>query len=353
MRINRATRAQAEHEASTTRPGDSMHLHAAGRHLIRALAALALAVGAAAAPALAADDMVFAVAKLPLSLPIYVAQAQGYFSDEKLALRIHDCDIGRTCLDRLTEGQVQLATSADTPIVFASLKGHRFGVLATIATTRNNIKIIARRGRGIATAADLPGKRVGTLVGTTAQYFLDLSLLSAGVEPGRVAIVPVTSAQVVQALADDRLDAISVFEPFAFQAARALGDQALVLANKRLRIETWNVVVSDSIAGTRDAELQALCRALDRAVGFIERHPAAARAILRDRLGLDEAAVDWIWSDTDYVVGLRQSLITGLEAQTRWALRNGHATGTPPNYLSYIRSGPLARVRPGAVSIVQ
>ena len=28
----------------------------------------------------AADELVFAVARLPLSLPVYVAQAQGYFA---------------------------------------------------------------------------------------------------------------------------------------------------------------------------------------------------------------------------------------------------------------------------------
>jgi hypothetical protein len=96
-----------------------------------------------------------------------------------------------------------------------------------------------------------------------------------------------------------------------------------------------------------------LCRAIDRATLFIAREPAKARTILRERLELDEAAVDWVWRDIVYGITLRQSLITGLEGQARWALRYGHATGTTPNYLDYVDTQPLARVRPGAASIVK
>jgi hypothetical protein len=87
-------------------------------------------------------------------------------------------------------------------------------------------------------------------------------------------------------------------------------------------------------------------------VRFIAAEPAQARAILQRRLGLDDAAAAWVLPDMDYALELRQSLIRSLEQQARWALRAGHASGTFPNYLEYMRPGPLEAVRPAAVSVV-
>lgn len=300
----------------------------------------------------AAGDLAFAVARLPLSLPVYVAEAKGYFDAEKLQVKTVDCEIGRQCLDLLLDGKTQLATTADAPIVISSLRGARFAILATIATTRNN-KIVTRRGRGITSIADLADRRVGTFVGTSAHYFLELNLLSSGIDPARVVVLPIQPADAAKAFASEAVDAVVVFEPFALNVVRALGAQAQVVPSRRLPADTWNVVVADALSGQRELELQGLCRALDRAMLFIASEPAQAREILRRRLGLDDAALEWVWKDTHYALELRQSLVTGLEGQTRWALRSGHATGTKPNYLEYIRMGPLSAVRPGAVSIVR
>ncbi|WP_374562957.1 ABC transporter substrate-binding protein [Ideonella sp.] len=304
-------------------------------------------------PAQASEALVFAVAKLPLSMPIYVAEAKGYFSAEKLDLQIADCDIGRQCLDRMLKGQAQLATSADSPIVFASLSGAKFSILATMATMHNFSKIIARRGLGIASVADLQDRRVGTFVGTSAHYFLEMSLLTAGVDPVRVKIVPVESSSVGPSLASGAVDALAVFEPFASSVLNNQAQQVRMLPSNGVQTDTWNVVAAYALHGQRDAELQGLCRALDKAIQFIAESPEEARAILRRRLALDTPTVDGVLKDIDFELELRQSLITGLEGQARWAVRGGLATGKTPNFLEYLRPEPLKHVRAGAVSIVR
>lgn len=306
-----------------------------------------------ATPVWAAADLIFAVAKIPLSLPVYVAEAEGYFKAENLALRIVDCEIGRQCLERLLDGQAQLATATGSPIVFASLRGAKFSILATIANSRTYNKIITRRGLGIAAVADLRSKRVGTFPGTSAHHHLELSLLAAGVDPSSVTIVPIQPATAARSLASGETDAEAVFEPFAFDVIHALGSQALVLPSRRLVTDTWNIVVSKSLDGQREVDLQRLCRALDRAIQFAADNPERARTIFQARLGLDREAFDRAWQDISFAIELRQSLITGLEGQARWAIRQGHVTGAVPNFLDYVRPDPLARVRAGAVSVVR
>ncbi|WP_284614781.1 ABC transporter substrate-binding protein [Aquabacterium humicola] len=310
----------------------------------------AIASGPAAA---AADPLVMAVARLPLSLPLYVAEARGFLSAEDAPVRIVDCDYGRRCLERLLAGGADLATVAVLPLVDSALRGERFGVLATIATTRNDTKIVTRRGSGIDAAAALVGRRVGTFVGTSAQYLLDLSLLAAGVDPATVQVRALQPADAVGALRAREVDALAVFEPYAWQAMQALGSQAQVITDRRLHVEPWSIVVSARVLPGRDAQLRALCRALDRAMRFIAEQPDEAWAILGRRLGYDAAAVAAMRRDIDFALELRQSLLTSLEGQARWALRGGHARGTMPNFLDYLVPGPLEAVRPDAVTVVR
>jgi NitT/TauT family transport system substrate-binding protein len=311
----------------------------------------ALACVAACLAAHAEQPLRFAVAQLPLSLPVFVAQDRGFFAAERLALQLVDCDFGKQCLERLLGGQADLATAADAPLALAlaGLRGERFALLATLGTLRSDSKVITHAGSGISTMKDLVGRRVGTTVGTSAQYSLDLGLLSADVDPALVTVVPIEPADAGAALADHRVDAVSAFEPYAYQAARALGAKAVVLRAVHFHAATWNLVASRP----RQPELQAMCRALDRAIRFIREHPDTARAILRARLRYDDAAIAWLWPDMSFRLELRQSLLSTLESQARWALRRGHASGRLPDFLDYIETAPLSAVRADAVGIVR
>jgi ABC-type nitrate/sulfonate/bicarbonate transport system substrate-binding protein len=315
-------------------------------------AALACALAVSAGPARAGQPLVFAVARLPMSLPVYVAEERGFFAAEGAAVNVAPCDIGRRCLERMLGGGADLATAASLPIVTASVQGQRFTIVASMASSRNDAKIVTRRGNGIDSAAALAGRRVGTFTGTSAHFLLELSLLAAGVDPRKVVVVPLEPGEVVAALQTGRVEAAAVFEPYAGRAVQALGTQMQVINDRRLHVESWNIVASASLGAERDADLQAVCRALLRAVRFIAAEPAEAQAILQRRLGLDDAAAAWLLPDIAYALELRQSLIRSLEQQARWALRAGHVRGALPNYLGYIRPAPLAAVRPGAVTVV-
>lgn len=301
----------------------------------------------------AQNELRLATARHPLSLPIYVAHDRGYFAAEKLAVRLVDCELGKECLDQMLQGQAKLATAAELPLALAALRRASFAVIATVARSANYSKIVVHGDSGIAGVKDLTGRRVGTFVGTSAHYFLETSLLAGGIDPATVQIVPLQPAGAVRALTNRQVDALAVFEPYVFDATRVPSVKARVLPFRRLNIDNWNVAVSTAGQAMDDRELEAVCRALDRATRFIAEHPADAREILHHRLQMDEAAIDWVWPDIEFRLELRQSLVTGLEAQARWALHGGHAQGVAPNFLEYVRTEALTRVRPAAVSIVK
>jgi len=300
-----------------------------------------------------AGELVFAVARTAMSLPIYVAQSEGYFAAENVSVRITDCAFGKLCLSQLLDGKAALCTAADLPIVFASFTSNRFAILATLATNRSDAKIVTRKSSKVRAPADLRGKKVGVAVGTSAHYFLDSVALLSGLDPASIQLVDLRTDEMTAQLLTNRVDALSAFEPFAFQAAKALADDALVLSTSRTYTLTWNIVAAKDGLTANDRDVEGILRALDRAIHLIEIDPGRAQSILKARLDLNDEGVAWVWPDLAFELGLTQSLIKTMEGEARWALRSGYAQGREPNYLRYIQEGPLNRVKPGSVAIVR
>ncbi|HSV69688.1 MAG TPA: ABC transporter substrate-binding protein [Methylibium sp.] len=298
-------------------------------------------------------EMAIAAAANPGSLPLYVAEAKGFFAAEGVAVRWLPCAFGKVCLRRVLDGQADLGTVADLPIALAAHAGARFSVVATINTSRDDTKIVTRRNSGITQASDLVGRSVGLHLGTTAQYALDSLMLLQGADPALVRLVNLQAGEGRTRLLARTVDAAALFEPYAFEAAQALGADALVIATGSIYKQTWNLAARVGPGAPTPADLEAMLRALDRACAWIQSHPAQAQALLRERTRMDAGLVASIWPGLDYALKLDQSLLTTLEGQARWALRIGMVQGSVPNYLPYLQAGPLRRVRPERVTIAE
>ena len=315
-------------------------------------ASLAALLACASWVAIAAP-LTLAIAETPAFAPALLAEAEGYYAAEGLDLKIVPCVNGRRCLKHLTDGEAQVATVADTPIVMASHAGARFDIVATFVSAYEN-RLIARADRGIRAAADLKGKRIGFVRGTTGQYYTDSFLIFNDIDPADVTLVPLEATDAVERLARGDVDAAGLYQPHGHLASQRLGRNAVVLPGARLTTVTINLVSQPADAGVRDDDLVKILRALKRACAFMAAEPARARALLATRLKLDPAVLDAIWSDYDYRVALEQSLIANLEAESRWALREGLVPRGPmPDYLRMFRPAPLRAVDRRAVSIVK
>ena len=308
------------------------------------------------APALAAGaELVLAVSRTSLSLPIYVAEAQGYFKAEGAAVRLQECIGGMRCIKHLFDGTAQLATASDLPVMFHSFERRDYAVLATFVTSVNDMKLVVRRSAGIERPRQLTGKRIATVRGASPHYYLDAYLLYHGIDPAAVTMVALPPERMAEALARREVDAVTVWEPFAWLSVQAVGDDALVLPNPRIYTQSFNLLADRRTIAGRDDELVRVLRALDRAVRHIREQPQAAQALLKTRLQLDQRFIDWAWRDFDYRLGLDQSLVSTIENEARWAVREGHVQGrtAPPNVLDLLDPGPLRRAVPGAVTTIK
>jgi NitT/TauT family transport system substrate-binding protein len=295
--------------------------------------------------------LTFAVSHSPQSLPVFIAESRGYFAAEGVKVTVKPYSSGQLCMTELLERRAQLATASELRVVFSSFERDDYVILATFAASTESVRIISRRSADILQTKQLVGKRIGVLVASSAHYYLDAFLLYHGIDPKSVKIVPTDPESLVGALQRKEVDAVAAFQQQAMMALQALGRDGVLLDGPRFYNQTFNVIAERGAARTQQAEIVKLLRALRRAERYIEEQPAAAQAVMRTRLKLDSETVDAIFQGISYRLRLDQSLVSTMEGQARWALREGHVAGDKkvPNYLHFIDPAPLKAAVPSLV----
>ena len=300
-----------------------------------------------------AAPLTLAVSSGPVSLPIYMAEARGFFKDEGLDLRLRECASGRECYQWLADGSVDVATAAELLVATGSGAHRDLAIFATISTSSYQIKLVARRSAQIAEVPQVRGKRIGTVLGSSAQYFLDNWLVFNDIDPKTVSIVGLAPDQLVKALATRAVDAVAIWEPLASSAALALGGDAVTFVSPRVYTQHFNLVGARATLERRDADIARLLRALLRAQRTIQAEPEAVRRLLAERLHLAPALVTTVMENQDYRVRLDQSLVTTMQSEARWAARNAGDARAGVDVLRAIEPAPLHRIDATAVGLAQ
>ena len=314
--------------------------------------ALGLLLQAASAllPASAAE-LLIGVTPSALSLPMDVAAEQGFFAAEGLAVRLVDCQSGPRCMQLLFDSRVQLTCVTELPVVFSSFQRADHAIVGSFASASGNIRLIGRRSTGVTDASQLPGKRVGVLLGTSSHYLLDTYLLFNGIDPQAIRLVPLQPEGVEAALADKEVDAVAGYLRHLLPLQRRLGDDAVVLKDLHLYTETYNLVGLRPFLTRQQGDVVKVLRAVQRAQRFIAEQPQQARAALQRRTRFEPAEVERVFPGFTYRLSLNQSLVSTMEAQARWAVREHRTDATLiPNYATFVDDAPLRQVAPALFS---
>jgi NitT/TauT family transport system substrate-binding protein len=295
------------------------------------------------------ERITLAAAAMPISAPVFVAQANGYFEQEGLQVELNTTAIGKEALQAVTSGKAQFCMVADTPILFAALRGEKIYVLANLADTKTYVAIVARKDRGIAGPQDLVGKRIGINPGTSGEYFLHAYLIFNGIPEDRIRKVEIKPLEMAAALARGEVDATVSWDPHLTEQRRALGAEGVTLSNDLIFRLWWNLVAAQDFVRTHPETVRKVLRALIRAQRYMEESPNEARRIMATYVNEGAGTLD----DFNFDVRLSQSLILTLEEQARWAIKAGLTDRREvPNFLPLMYTEGMEAIAPESVSVV-
>jgi len=288
----------------------------------------------------------------PLSSPLIIAQAKGFFKEFGLNIDIKQVKGGHLAFKSLMAGEVDIATSSEAVVMFNSFKRNDFSLFCTFVTSDNDVKILARSDSGINTISDFKGKKIGTILGTSAHFFLSQSLLISGVSEGEVKVFNLKPHEAKKTLASKKLDAIVAWEPYAYLAKKELGDKVKIIEHDRVYIETFNAITLRQYADRNTDKLSRFTQALIKATDYIKQHNEESQHIVANVLNKDLDVIKNTWSDYTFSVGLNQWLLTSMEAEARWAIEHKFLSVKDiPNYINFINTKPLEKISPESISV--
>ena len=288
-----------------------------------------------------------------LSGLIFLADERGRFAAHGLPAEVRAYPSGKLAYEALQRGEVSVATCASLPIVFGGLAQQDLRILAVVGSTANEMRVVARRDCGIATPADLRGKRIATQSASALHFFLHLFLLRNNVAEPALAVSFLSPEKLPAALTSGAVDAAVLREPLTSEALAVLGTNAVIFAAPGFYEKYYFLVTRREFLERQPATLAAILRGLLDAEELAKRDPAAAQAVVARRIGVPPAAVRGDWSWADFRVTLPQTVVLVLENEARWAVRTGLTPGGRfPDYLSLIDRTVLEQVRPEVVTLI-
>ena len=223
--------------------------------------------------------------------PFYIAQEQGFFTDEGLEVELVLMEDVKTRMPALAAGRVDAAaTTVDTVLNFYSDK-RPFRYLFAVDDSKGGDGIVANTS--ITTVADLKGKRIAFTEGSVSQFYLGVLLKEAGLSLKDIEMVNMTAGDAGAAFVAGRVDAAVTWEPWLTRGNQAEHGHVLVDSSTSPGLITDIIVTTVESLEARKADLQAFYRAWVRAIEWLKANEQEADAIMARGVGgwLEKAEV--------------------------------------------------------------
>lgn len=246
-------------------------------------------------------------------------------------------------------GQADIATNSETQALRGSVENPDLRFIFTVAECP--YRIVARRSAGISRLADLRGKRVGTQLESSGEFFLDAMLRTVGMTAEDVVRVPFmahTDAPISllpEALRSGKIDAVALWEPQVQRAKRAIGSDAIEFYDPAVYTEKFNLCTTQANLDNpaMRQRIVAFVRSLITAAQRLKVDPESGWQLVAKTAGLDVETVSDAWPCFNYPGTLATDLLDIFTRQEPWIARVQGRAPRPSQDLAKLIDGSVVR----------
>ncbi len=293
----------------------------------------------------------------PAMTLVMVAKDKGFFSEEGVEVELKEFTAGKFALQAFLSGSIDFAVSGEVPVCLASLQGNKIRVVSQVVeNTTKEVRVVALKDgteKDAKTYFKSKKRKLATSFGGGPEFFTYSFLQHHQIGKDEIEILSQTPQDMPAALESGSLDAISIFDPFAFIAERRLGDKVVTFADTALYSELYVLDVRPEQIEKNPEVIESILRAFVKAATFIEKNPDEAKQVMQKYTKLDRDVIDGIWQNFVFRPALVQKLIDYWNAQAIWAKDTKKVTPDTqiPNFRDIVEDRFLKKVKPDAVKL--
>ncbi|MFH0860687.1 MAG: ABC transporter substrate-binding protein [Candidatus Altiarchaeota archaeon] len=295
------------------------------------------------------------IATSPFPALLFVAKEKGFFEEEGLNVEFVEFTAGKFALQAFLAGSLDLTVSGEVPVMYSTLSGNDFYVITQLVErTKNEVRIVARKDGDLNEPQayfQAKKRKLATSFGGGPEFYTHEFLEKYNITD--IELVNQKPEDMPAALASGTVDAVAVFDPFAYFAEQKLDGDAVVFKDGDLYSEMFVLTAHKDWVRAHPEETEKILRSLLKASQFIEQNPEESKNIVMPYSKLDRDTLDVIWSNFVFKPVLNDLLPEYLEAEAEWAKETGKVSADTvvPDFREYIYTDSLKRVKPEYVTI--
>jgi NitT/TauT family transport system substrate-binding protein len=226
--------------------------------------------------------------------PLYMAQEQGYYAKEKLAVRMGEGAGAQAALGALLQGQEDVVILPAIFALTAIQKGMPVKIVA-LYHPKTPLGIISFPDKPVKTPKDLEGKTIAHSVGETGTSYLDVFCKINNVDCSKVNKVQMNAQARMPQFLQRQVDTVSVYANNDLPLIEQQTKQKFVvldMAQYGFSVPGLAAVTSDALIGSKPDVLKRWLRATAQGVADMKKdNDGATKAMMKNWSGGPDATI--------------------------------------------------------------
>ncbi len=251
---------------------------------------------------------------------ILIADKMGFFEKAGLDVNVSYTALGKLAMDALNSGSVDYAGVVEMNVAHTLFSHDDISILCEYSEPKTGIKVLGRGDKGIHSAKDLRGKKIGVFFGVNIHVFIIKVLEEAGIALKDVELVNLKPADAAAAFVSGSIDAVVTWEPLISLIREKLGDKITIITEDSQRYWPYKLILvtKRSYLEKKPEQAKKVLKAILMAEEYFNENPNEVYSLLSEHLKIDKNKIARMCDEISYEVKLSPRLIEMISYETKW-----------------------------------
>lgn len=262
----------------------------------------------------------------PSNSLLMIAYEKDLFDKTKIKVNIKEFSAGKLALQSLLgqSNDLDLAVSAETPIVLSTLSGNKFKVISQIVNANNECRVVVRKSSNDKTVEEYfkTPHKIATSIGASPEWFTYNFIKRNNINKDNLEVIAMLPENMPVSIINGSIDGISIYDPYARIAERELGDKCLTFTLTDIT-SYYLLSVKENVLTEKKEAIKVFLTGLSKASEFIRNSPEESKLIVSKRTKIDVAILNETWMNYSFDIGFDSNLINLFRQESNWAIESG------------------------------